>query len=575
MKSKSMFFCASSFDPPAMPDPGAAASHRRSGSPSWVLLDKVAYLANRRNGTTAGGYGRTGQAVEVSFWLADPPRLSHLCVHCPGLEKTDFAEEPFVVCSEKNIAVLQVYFTFGPKDSIEEMGLRDYFVYRAHHEHPSLELLPTPSPRALQPHEFGLLPCVGGKDDDFVIAVLRPTVVVPEEYDLYIFSSSTWTWSDRLAILDPQAPRMFGELGIHRAAKVIALPRDTLAFVDLRLGILLCRVHEGTLDLHHIGLPELMDMNTKKSPSLIRDVTFSDGVIKFIEIVERKRKVLIERKICPMCKSCTLVNPDLELDGMGGTIDSTADHYYANDGWDAITWSRSITSGPWVKDCEVCVDDIAINNPRHFDLLPDLRDKRSGKSTLNRNLITCYPTLSMLEQRVFHLTCKVKTEDKTAWILAINMRKKCLEDLASLPADRIHYLLQSALPSLCSLRIYERGPTLPSRFGCKSKRTDDAKNDPTDTTIILHGYYPFTTGDQLRNIFSAFGHLCAWHIPANKQNASVQFVSRSCAEEAMRMLNGTQCGRLNLVLSWGGNTPNKQPRQPMVNQSNGDAGSYR
>ncbi|KAK3150461.1 hypothetical protein QOZ80_3AG0233480 [Eleusine coracana subsp. coracana] len=108
----SLFFAASSFDPRDMPeDPSATASQRR---PRYVLLDRVAYLANRQNGTTAEGFGRTGQAVEVSIWLADPPGLSHLCVHCPGLTNTDFAEEPLVVCAEKDFAVVQVCFTFGP-----------------------------------------------------------------------------------------------------------------------------------------------------------------------------------------------------------------------------------------------------------------------------------------------------------------------------------------------------------------------------------------------------------------------------------------------------------------------------
>ncbi|GJN09096.1 hypothetical protein PR202_ga27071 [Eleusine coracana subsp. coracana] len=112
----SQFFCASSFDSPPLSVAGATTSRWRSHSPDFVLLDKVAYLADRRNGTTAEAFGRAGQSVQVSFWLADPPGLSHLCVHGPGLKKTDFAEEPRIVNAEKNIAILHVYFSFGPKD---------------------------------------------------------------------------------------------------------------------------------------------------------------------------------------------------------------------------------------------------------------------------------------------------------------------------------------------------------------------------------------------------------------------------------------------------------------------------
>ncbi|GJN30293.1 hypothetical protein PR202_gb18586 [Eleusine coracana subsp. coracana] len=329
-------FCASSFNSPPLlvAVGGATTSRRRSHSPDFVLLDKVAYLADRRNGTTAEAFGRAGQSVQVSFWFADPPGLSHLCVHCPGLKKTDFAEEPRIVCAEKNIAILHICFSFGPKDDVYEKGLRDYFVYRAHPEHPSLDLLHNPSPHTFRPHEFGLLPCVGGSQK-FLIAVLRHKMVCPGEYDLHVFSSETWTWSTKVALLDPQAPRTWGKYLIHVTDKVITLLRDTLAFIDLWNGILLCPMRQDIPDLRYIGLPESIsrERNTEKNPSATRNVSFSHGLIKFIEVAYRKRTS------APMCSIC-----------MCSTID-TKDYCNVYDGWDAITWKRSTFSDRWEKDC--------------------------------------------------------------------------------------------------------------------------------------------------------------------------------------------------------------------------------
>ncbi|XP_025792123.1 uncharacterized protein LOC112873371 [Panicum hallii] len=117
--------------------PAANSSGRRPGSPAcWVILDTAAYIADNKNGTRAETTTRTGQVLGVSFWLADPPAVSHLCVHCPGMSVTDFLDEPLVVCSGKDVAVIRVAYAFGARP-----------IYRAGHAtNPSLELLPNPNP---------------------------------------------------------------------------------------------------------------------------------------------------------------------------------------------------------------------------------------------------------------------------------------------------------------------------------------------------------------------------------------------------------------------------------------------
>nr|CAD1827945.1 unnamed protein product [Ananas comosus var. bracteatus] len=62
-------------------------------------------------------------------------------------------------------------------------------------------------------------------------------------------------------------------------------------------------------------------------------------------------------------------------------------------------------------------------------------------------------------------------------------------------------------------------------------------------------------------------------IPVGKRCGFVQFANRSCAEEALKMLNGSQLGGQNIRLSWGRTPANKQPQQD-PNQWNGSYYGY-
>ncbi|XP_047160724.1 polyadenylate-binding protein RBP45C-like [Vigna umbellata] len=76
------------------------------------------------------------------------------------------------------------------------------------------------------------------------------------------------------------------------------------------------------------------------------------------------------------------------------------------------------------------------------------------------------------------------------------------------------------------------------------------------------------TDDHLRQVFGQYGELVHVKIPAGKRCGFVQFADRSCAEEALRVLNGTLLGGQNVRLSWGRSPSNKQA-QPDANQWNG------
>uniref|UniRef100_A0A6N2KRX7 RRM domain-containing protein n=1 Tax=Salix viminalis TaxID=40686 RepID=A0A6N2KRX7_SALVM len=84
----------------------------------------------------------------------------------------------------------------------------------------------------------------------------------------------------------------------------------------------------------------------------------------------------------------------------------------------------------------------------------------------------------------------------------------------------------------------------------------------------LLGLGSSVTDDTLRAVFSKYGELVHVKIPAGKRCGFVQFANRTCAEQALSMLNGTQIAGQNIRLSWGRSPSNKQA-QPEQSQWNG------
>ncbi|XP_031400641.1 polyadenylate-binding protein RBP45C-like [Punica granatum] len=99
------------------------------------------------------------------------------------------------------------------------------------------------------------------------------------------------------------------------------------------------------------------------------------------------------------------------------------------------------------------------------------------------------------------------------------------------------------------------------------------ENDPNNTTIFVGGLDPSVSDDVLRQVFSQYGELHSVKIPSGKRCGFVQFVNRSCAEQALAMLNGTQLGGQSIRLSWGRSPSNKQV-QPEQGQWNGGYYGY-
>ncbi|GER44937.1 polyadenylate-binding protein RBP45 [Striga asiatica] len=118
---------------------------------------------------------------------------------------------------------------------------------------------------------------------------------------------------------------------------------------------------------------------------------------------------------------------------------------------------------------------------------------------------------------------------------------------------------------LCSTRPMRIGPAAnKQKMGGQTKASyptsqgTPSEDDPSNTTIFVGNLDSNITDEHLRQLFGQHGQLLHVKIPMGKRCGFVQFADRSCAEEALRALNGTQLGGQSIRLSWGRSPANKQ-----------------
>jgi hypothetical protein len=532
-----------SFKPPALPDRDATTVR-----PDWVLLDTKAYISDLTNGTTATASASNGVPAGVTFWVADLPALSHFSGNCEAL--SDFAEEPRVICSDKNVAILCLYWL--STKSARYRVLYDYFVYTARspkNAAPSLIRLPNPRPRRVfSPLDMGILPTADG--EGFVIAVVCPQQMFPGLYYLHTFLSKDWRWNTRSALLEPQSVAGRTNVKNHKTDKVIPLTEEgSLGWVDCWRGILLCNVLDVDNPnpvVRYIPLPKPMagNMDIENCPWLYRDVAYIGGRIKFVEL------------------EVTVISPPKKDQWTGGLSDHIPDMLFDSDleldddntcvvedkaedtvRWRAVAWVRETSQKCWIKDCEAGIDDIAIdNNAAHSNSLPPLK-----------NLMTAAPTLSMCgDDIVVYLMCKLKMNGDNAWVIAINMTRKTLEDMTLFSAKRTFFFNTTYRP--CSLSKHLDMAADNREVGVQIKEEDDSES----RTVLIDRLDPRVTEDELRCIFGKSGELGDVQILADQQRASVKFVHMCSAGNAIREFNGFLIGRNHIRVSWKCNTLNGQ-----------------
>lgn len=384
----------------------SVAAARRSEFPDWVLVGRLAHIGRRRDDVaTAVAETSDGHRIEVSFVPSDPPALTRCFVHCPDLTAGDFVDEPpFIIAADGAFLLISVFFSRRRFDSI------DYFVFRSGPGTPSLDLLPRPYPVAALSIHVGVLSCGG-----------QYLVVDPEwrfhgdgrmSYYLHIFSSKTKSWCSKAARLPCG---MKGYRGWFEPNKVLAIGGGSMAWVDLRNGILLCDsvAKEEHPEVRLIQLPPLMPINDGPGldfdgdlmPSLdsIRDVTCSNGWFRSIEVGFPHAKQLNFQWTATMFK---MMISSKECQ------------------WEPYGTTNSVDISP----ADSCLPD----------LLPEIWYPKYNKLTLS-NVVSLYPTLDVCNDNMVYMVAKLKSTDPSGWVLSVNTANKKLEKISPFLEESFHF----------------------------------------------------------------------------------------------------------------------------------------
>ncbi|CAL4942547.1 unnamed protein product [Urochloa decumbens] len=407
----------------AMPEPVASASEC-SGLPAWVLLDTVARIGRCKNETTAHGTTSAGVPIEVSFELADPPGLSRCVVYCPD----DLAADPPRITGADG-AFLLVRVFFPERD--ERWMFTDVFVYHAGPgtTPPAICLVPKPYPVRLLANHVGVLSRGGDAGEHCLVVVPKRRIGDDNRvrYDLQVFSTKTGSWSTKDPRVGPSADVWYSEFDPTR---VFSIGGGSLAWVDLRSGILVCKeVDHQDPEMVLIQLPQLLPANKEEFEALpddcnppmdsIRDATFREGRFRFIEME---------------------------------SINSNND--YSQQQWTATMFERKVfCSENWEWCCTVDSNLLLPADSCLPCLSPEIYDYSEEKLTLNR-VISFLPTLAQYRDNAVYMVSKLNALDKHGWILAVDTENKTLEKAVPFSAEKIDFsgrgYLQSAFSKYLS-----------------------------------------------------------------------------------------------------------------------------
>jgi hypothetical protein len=420
--------------PPLHADDGGA---RSGGGGGCVLLDLKAYIADFTNETTAKDFTSAGHEMQATLRVACPPRVSHLCIHCPTLKPADFGTEPVILAACDGFLLFRA--AICNSYHCDEPTLQDYFVYRAPlsrmHGRPSLTRLPRPDLSSCFVRcNVGLLRYDGGdsgsnNDDDggslalrshyipqhhYVVAGLRASQGGRGDftrYDLHRFDSRDGKWTTEVLQLGPMAPSPGLTFFYHMTHKVVTLGGGVMGWVDLCRGILLCDVLADRPQLYYTPLPEpgKHELLSEASANVFRDIAVVQG--GHIRCVEHQ----------------TQVRPGSHSNGT-----------YISDNWTLTTWSWKVTNpscstlpleGRWERDCKIDASHISGS-------LPKLLGQAASLPPLQQ-LHTGHPTLSLDDDDVVYVVAKVDHRDDKAFVLAVNMWNGALQAADYFGAERM------------------------------------------------------------------------------------------------------------------------------------------
>ncbi|XP_048551801.1 uncharacterized protein LOC125531440 [Triticum urartu] len=385
------------------------------GFPDSAILCRVARVSADWNATTTECRTEDGQAVEVSFWLVDPPGISYFSVNCPSIKHEYHA---WLICAEDAFVLFSLKF-WGPAR---------FFVYTAGKQ--SLRLLPNPNHAYFGGQQFGLLPCGDADDEHFAVAFLDLKWNIQNNvcrFDAYVFSSQTQAWTTRKAHLSDPADKPL--CCRHALFEQIRVGASALGWVDTRYGILLLDDLFGRhpvikiipLPVTTVGLPEpTKPYDYYCAPEYFYNVACCDDLIKFVHI--------------------KYDDPDAMIRGSG---------------WKATMWNMKVSEQNWCERYTVDVAKISVD--KSFPAkLPELWDDETQQLQL-KNLMFQGPILSMLNDDLLYMMAKVNDEDDTAWAITIDMKHAALKALAKFSVKP----KQQLLTTLCFSCVFPKYLNIP------------------------------------------------------------------------------------------------------------------
>lgn len=439
-----------------------------------VLLDVQAYVGAGKNASTARSKTSTGHTIEVTFCIVPPPALSHISVHCPDLQlpPDDLDMAPQAVATTDDLIVLRV-----PIDPLGRnyFQFNDYFVYRAHHQDPKLDLLPNPQPYWFRDQEIAILSCgpvTADGGNQYVVAALKSQ----PSFRLHLYRSKpggeTGSWTVQpVSVKKPlrdsvcPIPDTAKRLLYHVTTKVITLggANGTVGWVDLWRGILLCDVLEESPKLRDIPLPLPAKGNWRR---FLRD---GERFVRDITVSQHKDSIkYVEMEIVPPRVVTTTSSPD------PATYLEWVHHkeclpllmpYVVPGRWKATTWSMPIpvTSwDDWHTECNAESQEFHISDPRHCELLQELMSSSGGHKEAKQATLSLgslhmgYPAFS-IDDDVVYLSCKAARRGLMGLVAAVDVRKKELRGVAKLDIKRNTCFMRSYIATEISKYLKTTG----------------------------------------------------------------------------------------------------------------------
>uniref|UniRef100_A0A0D3H9Y1 DUF1618 domain-containing protein n=1 Tax=Oryza barthii TaxID=65489 RepID=A0A0D3H9Y1_9ORYZ len=386
----------------------------------WILLDVRAYIADRRNSTTATIFLSNGRKIQITFCIAPPPLISYICAWSPATDPAVFfAKEPAVGFVNDNLVFLRVH-----SDQIYDL------IYHAS-SRPSLKLIHNPySP--YNPYEYlrridnvVILPdrrhAAGADDDDnnnghfYVSSLDRDRRFDIGHFKLCLYDeddSMDCKWSNNILLLDQLRNAADKDIVLHLTEKVLILDDEQplVAFVDPWRGMVICNVLDNSStpgESSYMPMPsEIFNIHNTYTSSISRDIAIVNGRL-------------------------TVVRLCLYLDSDDDSDDDDDDDCCA---WDLTTWSKPVTclDDEWREDLKTKSSDVSIDDStRNACLLPKLDDGCPTTETLQ----LAHPTLSLMDAHIVYFMGKVDVSNEKALVLTVDMANKRLQEPPSHDGD--------------------------------------------------------------------------------------------------------------------------------------------